>query len=50
MDCFAGLREVLMRFGVINEPCRLSGVTLIEREWGCRHDTDDCLGPCCKRS
>tara|TARA_B100001063_G_C16687530_1_gene515174 strand:+ start:584 stop:697 length:114 start_codon:yes stop_codon:yes gene_type:complete len=30
MDCFGGLREVLMPFEVINESCRLLGMTLIE--------------------
>jgi len=30
MDCFDGLLEVLMRFGVINDSWRLLGMTLIE--------------------
>jgi len=30
MDCFGGLLEVLMRFGVINEPWRLLGMPFIE--------------------
>ena len=30
MDCFGGLSEFLMRRGVINEPWRLLGMTLID--------------------
>ncbi len=30
MDCFDCVREVLMRFGVINESWRLLGITPIE--------------------